>query len=394
MCGVVFGAPFVTYQVWRFIAPGLHRNEKRLLIPFLALAIGGTIAGALFSHYVLFPSMMAFFRSFDSPRMRFMPRVEDTFALYKNTLIGMVAVFQIPTLVFVLAKLGIVTARFLWRHLNYAVLVAFVAAAFLTPSPDPWNQLVFAAPMVAMYVLGIGIAWLVQPGADARAHGHSGSALQVRVRGQPLRAGTAAPRGGDSAVAAQGCRSTTGGFHRHEDTPDGMVSSAMPAGVVLDRPSGRDALLRLARAGVLTAITDGLFSSVLAVVFYQSTATRLFQGVAATLLGNDAFAGGLPTALVGVLMHVGVAFGWSAVFLFLVMRLSRVRELLTSRSGVIGVAAVYGPLIWMVMSLAVIPLLVHRPPAIGVRWWIQLAGHFPFVGLPIVASIARHSRTA
>jgi sec-independent protein translocase protein TatC len=179
MFGVVFAAPFVTYQVWRFIAPGLHRNEKRLVVPFLVLAIGGSISGALFSHFVLFPGMMDFFRSFDSPRMRFMPRVEDTFALYKNTLIGMVIVFQIPTLVFVLAKLGIVTARFLWRHVNYAVLVAVITAAFLTPSSDPWNQLVFAAPMVAMYILGIAIAWLVQPGAEARANGQSGSAIRL-----------------------------------------------------------------------------------------------------------------------------------------------------------------------------------------------------------------------
>jgi sec-independent protein translocase protein TatC len=162
--GVIVAAPFVTFQLWRFVAPGLRANEKRLVIPFLALAVAGAVAGALFSHFVLFPSMMAFFQSFDSPRMRFMPRVEDTFELYKNTLIGMVAVFQIPTLVFVLARLGLLTAGQMWRSLNYAVLVAVTAAAFLTPSPDPWNQIVFAAPIVGMYIIGIGIAWLVHPG--------------------------------------------------------------------------------------------------------------------------------------------------------------------------------------------------------------------------------------
>jgi sec-independent protein translocase protein TatC len=181
MGGLVLAAPFVTYQVWRFIAPGLHTNEKRLLVPFLLLAIGGSIAGALFSHYVLFPGMMAFFGAFDSPRMRFVPRIEDTFALYKNTLIGMIAVFQIPTLIFVLARLGLVSARFLWRHLNYAVLAAVVAAALLTPSSDPWNQLVFAAPIVAMYILGIGIAWLAKPKGDARGSAHQDSALGLVV---------------------------------------------------------------------------------------------------------------------------------------------------------------------------------------------------------------------
>jgi uncharacterized sodium:solute symporter family permease YidK len=149
---------------------------------------------------------------------------------------------------------------------------------------------------------------------------------------------------------------------------------------------------KLQRAGLLTAITDGLFSSVLSVVFYRSTVQRLFQGVASTLLGPDALNGGWPTALIGMLMHVGVAFGWSAVFLLLVMRLRRVRETVASPSGVVKMAAVYGPFIWMVMSLVVIPLLVRRPPTIGFRWWVQFFGHFPFVGLPIVAMSARGAR--
>ena len=146
---------------------------------------------------------------------------------------------------------------------------------------------------------------------------------------------------------------------------------------------------RLLIAGVLTGVTDGLFSSVLSAAFYGSTVTRLFQGVAATLIGPKAFDGGTQTALLGVLMHFGVAFGWSAVFLLIVSRSSAIRRALASPSGVIRVAAVYGPFIWLVMSLAVIPLLLHRPPAITIRWWIQLIGHFPFVGLPIVASAAR-----
>jgi hypothetical protein len=149
----------------------------------------------------------------------------------------------------------------------------------------------------------------------------------------------------------------------------------------------RPAPSRLIRAGLLTAIIDGLFSSILATVFYHSSVTRLFQGVASTLLGQKAFEGGTPTALLGILIHVGVAFGWSAVFLFLVLRLRWVRDLLSSRYGVVKVASFYGPFIWMVMSLMVILLLLHRPPVINVRWWVQLIGHFPFVGIPIVASI-------
>lgn len=137
---------------------------------------------------------------------------------------------------------------------------------------------------------------------------------------------------------------------------------------------------------------DGLFASVQAVAFLHVTVGRVFRGVASTVLGPGALEGGWGTFFIGVLMHFGVAFGWSAVFLFVVMRWSWVRRLLATRMGVLKVAALYGPFVWLVMSLAVIPLLVHRPPTISVRWWAQLIGHFPFVGLPIVASIVGWSK--
>ena len=149
---------------------------------------------------------------------------------------------------------------------------------------------------------------------------------------------------------------------------------------------------RLLRAGLLTAVTDGLFSSVLAAFFYGSTVMRLWQGVASVLLGAAAFEGGSRTAAIGVLMHIGVAFGWSAVFLLLVLSSSSLRAILAEPYGVVAVAAVYGPLVWLVMSLAVIPLLTHRPPAINFRWWVQLVGHIPFVALPIVTMIGGSPR--
>jgi sec-independent protein translocase protein TatC len=161
--GIVLAAPFVMYQVWRFIAPGLYAKEKKFAIPFVVLTTIGTLGGALFSHYVLFPAMMAFFGTFHSPKMRFMPRVEDTFELYKTLLIGMVVVFQNPTLVFFLAKMRLVTARFLWRNFQYAIFIIFIIAAVLTPTTDPWNQTVFAAPMIGLYLISIGIAWFVEP---------------------------------------------------------------------------------------------------------------------------------------------------------------------------------------------------------------------------------------
>jgi len=159
--GVVLAAPFIMYQVWRFIAPGLYAKEKKLVIPFVALTTLGTIGGVLFTHYVMFPAMMSFFATFSAGRLKFLPRLEDTFDLYLNMLLGMVVVFQIPTVVLFFAKMGLVTARLLWRHFKHAILLIFVAAALLTPSTDPWNQAVFAGPMIALYLISIGIAWLV-----------------------------------------------------------------------------------------------------------------------------------------------------------------------------------------------------------------------------------------
>jgi sec-independent protein translocase protein TatC len=163
VAGLLVAAPFVMYQVWRFIAPGLYANEKKFAIPFVALTSLGSVAGALFSHYLLFPATMRFFSTFGSARLRFMPGVEDTLDLYLKMMIGMIVVFQIPTLVFFLAKMRLVTARWLWRNLKYAVLIIFIVAAVLTPSSDPWNQLVFALPMIALYVFSIGLAWVVRP---------------------------------------------------------------------------------------------------------------------------------------------------------------------------------------------------------------------------------------
>jgi hypothetical protein len=156
----------------------------------------------------------------------------------------------------------------------------------------------------------------------------------------------------------------------------------------------RGPLSRLLRAGLLTGVVDFLFSSVLVTVFYGSTVTRLWQGVASTLLGPGALEGGARTAVIGVLMHFGVAFGWSAVFLLLYLRSAWLRRAAAAPYGALKVAAGYGPLVWLVMSLAVIPFLVDRPPTINYRWWVQLFGHIPFVGLPIVASIAVRAQRA
>jgi hypothetical protein len=148
-------------------------------------------------------------------------------------------------------------------------------------------------------------------------------------------------------------------------------------------------LTRLTRAWLLTGVLDGLFSSALAEFAYGSSVSRLFQGVAATAFGADAFGGGRALAIVGLLMHFGVALAWSTVFLIAYEASAPLRRIVASRLGVVKVAAVYGPLVWVVMSLVVIATFTGRPTVITVRWWNQFFGHAVFVGLPIVSMIAR-----
>ena len=161
--GVVIAAPYIMYQVWKFIAPGLYSNEKRLAIPFVVLTTGGFLLGAAFNHYVAFPFMMAFFASFNTPDLAFMPKLEDVFGLYSKMLIGMGIVFQMPAVVYFLARMKLISARFLARHFKYAFLIIFVVAAVITPTGDMMTQTIFAAPMVGLYLLSIAIAWLVGP---------------------------------------------------------------------------------------------------------------------------------------------------------------------------------------------------------------------------------------
>ena len=169
IAGATLASPYILLQVWRFLAPALYANEKKLVIPFVLISSAGVVLGWLFSHYIVFPYMIAFFDTFSSADLEFRPRVADAFDLYVKMLAGMVLVFQMPTAVFFLAKMRMVTARFLARNIKYAILIIFIAAAVLTPSSDPWNQLVFAAPMVVLYLISIGIAWLAAPRRSSEA---------------------------------------------------------------------------------------------------------------------------------------------------------------------------------------------------------------------------------
>jgi sec-independent protein translocase protein TatC len=165
--GVILASPWIMYQVWLFIAPGLYANEKRFAVPFVLLSTAGFVGGAAFNHYIVFPFMIRFFASFNTADLIFMPRLEDVFDLYTKMLIGMGLVFQMPTVVFFLAKMRMVTARFLLRNTKFAVLIIFVVAAVITPSGDMITQAIFAAPMLGLYALSIVIAWIVSPKSES-----------------------------------------------------------------------------------------------------------------------------------------------------------------------------------------------------------------------------------
>jgi sec-independent protein translocase protein TatC len=163
IAGAILASPYVMFQVWRFIAPGLYADEKRFAIPFVLLSSAGLVAGAAFNHYVLFSAAMAFFASFNRPELKFLPSVDGVFSLYTKMLIGMALTFQMPTVIFFLTRMRLVTAGWLARRIKYAILLIFIVAAVLTPSGDPFNQTLFAAPMIALYLLSILIAWLTAP---------------------------------------------------------------------------------------------------------------------------------------------------------------------------------------------------------------------------------------
>lgn len=160
LAGTLLALPVLLWQVWAFVAPGLYSNEKRLALPFVASGTFFFACGALFSHYIVFPAAWAFFAGFTTDYMEFTPRIAPVFSLYVRMGLGLGAVFQIPTVVMFLARIGLVTPGLLARNTKYALLGVFVVAALITPGSDPLSQFLVAIPMMGLYILSIGIAWV------------------------------------------------------------------------------------------------------------------------------------------------------------------------------------------------------------------------------------------
>jgi sec-independent protein translocase protein TatC len=162
LAGLFVTSPFVLYQVWAFISPGLYRNEKRYVVPFMVSTVSLFLAGGYFGYKLVYPQALDFLIGFGS---QFTPMItiEKYTDLFLVIIIGMGVIFEMPILVFFLSLMGIVTAGWMWRNLRYSILVIFIIAAILTPTTDILNMCIFAAPMVGLYVLSIGIAFIVHP---------------------------------------------------------------------------------------------------------------------------------------------------------------------------------------------------------------------------------------
>src|SRR3972149_6662575 len=147
-------------QLWLFLAPGLYAKEKKVLIPFVfsATVLFGT--GVWFAHVIAFPSFVKFFVGFGNEYRTIMPSLQLVFPFYVKMVLGLGLIFELPMLVFFLARFGIVTAGFLIRKTKFAVLGIFILAAIITPTPDIVTQCMFAGPMIVLYGVSIGVAWL------------------------------------------------------------------------------------------------------------------------------------------------------------------------------------------------------------------------------------------
>jgi sec-independent protein translocase protein TatC len=162
VAGAIIASPFVLYQVWLFISPGLYQKEKRYVVPFMAATIGLFLAGAFFGYHYVYPGALTFLIGYSS-QFRPMVTVGEYTELFTTVILGLGITFELPILVFFLALFGLVTAGWLWRNVRYAILVIFIVAAIITPTPDVLTMCIFAAPMLLLYVVSILVAYLVHP---------------------------------------------------------------------------------------------------------------------------------------------------------------------------------------------------------------------------------------
>jgi sec-independent protein translocase protein TatC len=162
LAGLFLTSPFVLYQVWMFISPGLYRREKRYVVPFMVSTITLFTCGGYFGYKVVYPRALDFLIHFGR---QFQPMITigEYTQLFLSIVLGMGLIFEMPILIFFLSLMGIISPGFMWKNFRYSILVIFIIAAIVTPTPDIVNMCIFAAPMLALYGLSIGVAWLAHP---------------------------------------------------------------------------------------------------------------------------------------------------------------------------------------------------------------------------------------
>lgn len=172
LIGAVFlASPVIFYQVWRFVAPGLYARERRVALPFSVAAGVFFVAGGAFCYQIVFPVAFDFFlQEFASIGIAPQIRISEYLTFAARMLLGFGVTFELPVATYFLARLGVVTHRTLLQHWRYATILIFVVAAVLTPGPDMASQFLMAAPLLLLYLVSVGVAWLVarpSPAIDA-----------------------------------------------------------------------------------------------------------------------------------------------------------------------------------------------------------------------------------
>jgi sec-independent protein translocase protein TatC len=161
VAGVFVASPIVFYQAWQFVAPGLYERERRVALPFSAAATFFFVAGAAFCYYLVFPVAFTFFLDeFTSVGISPQIRVSEYLTFTSRMLLAFGATFELPVVTFFLARIGLVTHRMMIAGARYAIVVIFIVAAVLTPGPDVASQMLMATPLLVLYALSIGIAYL------------------------------------------------------------------------------------------------------------------------------------------------------------------------------------------------------------------------------------------
>jgi sec-independent protein translocase protein TatC len=162
LAGLFVASPVVLYQLWMFISPGLYRNEKRYVLPFMVSTVGLFLSGGYFGYKLVYPAALEFLIGYGK-QFQPMITIHEYTDLFLTVMLGLGVVFELPILVFFLALMGVISAGWMWRNVRYSILVIFIIAAILTPTTDILNMCIFAAPMIALYLGSIGIAYLVHP---------------------------------------------------------------------------------------------------------------------------------------------------------------------------------------------------------------------------------------